>query len=253
MRPMTAAASEGRVAPSAAGESVPWTARQSPETLGEALPIFLAHGSPRILLACSLAAVLLRLAIGDFSLWDPVVGTALLLYWPLQEWLIHVFVLHWKPIELAGRRIDFDVPRKHRAHHRDPWNHEILFIPLASFVYTIPLVIGVWWLVTPSAALACTGVAAHFLLTLHYEVVHFLIHTRVRPRGRVYERLWRQHRLHHFKNERYWYGVTMRAADGWLGTDPEPDDVPASPTARSLFGEAPTTRTARDGAGAAPR
>jgi sterol desaturase/sphingolipid hydroxylase (fatty acid hydroxylase superfamily) len=72
-----------------------------------------------------------------------------------------------------------------------------------------------------------------FSLALNYEWVHFLIHTAYVPRTRFYRRLWRNHRLHHYKNEHYWYGVTMLSGDRLLQTLPIAD-VPRSETCRML-------------------
>jgi hypothetical protein len=206
----------------------------SPRTPGEALRVFYRHGSPRILTAALVLALAARVAVSGWSLWDLLPVALLLVFWPIQEWLIHVFVLHWKPRQVLGRTLDFLVPREHRAHHRDPWNHEILFIPLPAFLYSLPLLVALWLAIMPTTALALTGIAGHLALALHYEWIHLLIHTRVQPRTAFYRRLWRNHRLHHFKNERYWFGVTRLEADRLLGTDPEPGAVPPSPTARTL-------------------
>jgi hypothetical protein len=209
----------------------------SPRTIREALPVFLHHASPRILLVCLAAAAAARVAIGGFSRWDalPLLGIAL--YWPIQEWLIHVFILHAKPKRIFGRTFDGRVPRKHRAHHAEPWRLELLFIPMHSFAYSIPILLALWWLVTPTVALALTGITAHFALALHYEWVHFLVHTRVQPQSAYYQRLWRNHRRHHFKNEHYWFGVTMLGGDRLLRTGPELASVPTSKTARTLGAE----------------
>lgn len=210
---------------------------QSPRTVAEALPIFLAHGSPRIVLAASLAGVVWRIHLGGFTPWDllPVLG--IFAVWPIQEWLIHVFILHFKPIQIGSRTIDFRVPKKHRAHHRDPWNYEILFIPMHSFIYSLPLLYLLWHLVTPNETLAWSGIAAHLLLALHYEWIHFMVHTRYTPSTPFYQRLWRNHRLHHFKNEHYWYGVTRLEGDRLLRTQPSAKEVPLSPTAKTLVGQ----------------
>jgi hypothetical protein len=210
----------------------------SPRTLREALPVFLRHGSPRILVAALALTVAIRLALASWSWWDTVPVAALLAYWPIQEWLIHVNILHFRPFTLFGRTVDFRVPRSHRAHHRAPWQIDILFIPMHSFIYTIPLVYIFWRAVTPTAALAFTGLLVHFALALHYEWVHFLAHTRVVPRTAFYQRLSRNHRLHHFKNEHYWFGVTMLSGDRLLGTAPVLKDVPTSRTCREILGEA---------------
>lgn len=210
-------------------------AADSPDTLAKALPIFLAHGSPRILIAALALAVAYRLSLGGWSWWDLAPVAGLLLFWPIQEWLIHVNILHFRPFRLFGREWDFRVPRKHREHHRDPWNYDILFIPMHSFLYSIPLLIGLWVVITPTPALAWTGIATHFLLALHYEWIHYLVHTRVRPKTRFYQHLWDNHRLHHFKNERYWFGVTRTEGDWLLGTAPNARAVETSATCRNLL------------------
>ena len=46
--------------------------------------------------------------------------------------------------------------------------------------------------------------------------------------------LERAHRLHHYRNENYWMGVTNHLGDHVLGTFPNKDDVPVSPTAKTL-------------------
>jgi hypothetical protein len=210
----------------------------SPRTIAEALPVFIRHGSPFILAVSLMLSLAVRFAIAGWSLLDLVPALAVFLFWPIQEWLIHVHILHFKPFSVRGRTIDFRVPRKHREHHRQPWNYEILFIPMHSFVYSLPALVIIWTVLTPSAGLAWTAISVHLALALHYEWIHFLIHTRVQPRLAFYQRLWRNHRLHHFKNERFWYGVTRLEADRLLGTSPVANDVPLSRTCRNLHAAA---------------
>jgi len=205
-----------------------------PHTLREALPVFLRHGSPCLLLVLVGLALVARVRAGGFSFYDFVPATVVVLYWPIQEWLIHVFVLHAKPFEFLGRSFDLDVPRSHRAHHRDPWNYRILFIPLHSYLYTLPILVTLCFLLTPTRELALTALLVHLVLTLHYETVHFLVHTHVAPRTPYYRRLWRNHRLHHFRNEHFWYGVTRLEGDRLFRTAPDVASVAASATARTL-------------------
>lgn len=207
----------------------------TPDTLRRALPVFYRHWSGRLLTAYAAAALAARAALGAPGLGDLAVAAGVLALWPLQEWLIHVFILHFRPFTLFGRSVDFEVPRLHRLHHLDPWRTELVFIPGRVFVMT-PVLIGILLAATrPPADLACTGLAAYFLLGLHYEWIHFLIHSRYRPRSAHYRRVWRNHRLHHFKNEQYWYGVTMLGGDRALRTAPEPRAIPTSPTCRTLL------------------
>jgi sterol desaturase/sphingolipid hydroxylase (fatty acid hydroxylase superfamily) len=47
--------------------------------------------------------------------------------------------------------------------------------------------------------------------------------------------VWNNHRLHHYKNEHYWFTVTTAGtADRLFGTYPDPTSVPKSKTARNL-------------------
>jgi hypothetical protein len=211
----------------------------TPDTLAKALVVFFRFPSPRILAIAAATTLGGRLFLGGWSIWDLVVVIGLIAWWPLQEWLIHVYVLHFRPFRLFGRKIDPHVPREHRAHHRDPWRLDLLFIPVGSFSYTLPLLLALWFLALPSTELASTGLAAHMLLSLHYEWVHFFVHTRYTPRLAYYQRLRKSHRLHHFKNERFWYGVSMLGGDRLLGTSPDQKTVATSPTCRDLLAAVP--------------
>ncbi len=206
----------------------------TPSNAREALPVFFSHASPRLLLIAFTAALSARVWLGGWSVWDLAPVAVIAVLWPLQEWLIHVLILHAKPKQIGRFTFDGQVPRKHRAHHGDPWNYHQLFIPFHSFTYSLPLLAVLCYVLTPSLELALTALASYLLLAIHYEAVHFLIHTRVTPWGAYYRGLWRNHRLHHFKNEKHWFGVTRLEADRVLGTAPVPTEVPASATARTL-------------------
>ena len=209
-------------------------AADSPRTLAEARRTFLRHASPRSLIALLCVCLGLRVALAGWSVWDAVVVAAVIAYWPIQEWLIHVLILHYKPITVFGKTIDFAVPKSHRTHHRDPWNLEILFIPVQGFMISLPILVAFWFGLMPSYQLALTGVSIYIALSLNYEWIHFLVHTRYPPRSHFYRRLWRNHRLHHCKNERYWFGVSMLGGDLLLRTAPAVDEVDTSPTCREL-------------------
>lgn len=47
-------------------------------------------------------------------------------------------------------------------------------------------------------------------------------------------REFRNHRLHHFKNEHFWHGITNTLSDTVLGTNPDQRQVSKSRTARTL-------------------
>lgn len=205
-----------------------------PKTLGEVFARFVRYPSPRLLLALAPAAVLGRLALGELGPWDVAPALGVLLAWPALEWLIHVFVLHFRPLRLGGRTWDPKVSAKHRAHHAAPWRADLVFVPVHTYVFTVPLLV-LGWLGPLPLELGATGLAATLVGALHYEWVHHLLHTRYVPRTAPYRAMWRRHRLHHMKNEQYWFGVTTHLADRLLGTDGVPEQVPTSPTARTLL------------------
>jgi sterol desaturase/sphingolipid hydroxylase (fatty acid hydroxylase superfamily) len=195
---------------------------------------FWTQRNPRIMAAALVLALGARLVVGDWSLDDVWVAMALIAAQPFVEWVLHIMVLHYRPRTLLGRELDFLLARKHREHHADPTVVDLIFIPLPVLLRVIPLGALLSWLVLPTTAMALTAICVGLVLLLGYEWTHYLVHSAYRPKTRVYRAIWRAHRLHHYKNEQYWFGVTNPAADHLLGTFPDPADVPTSPTARNL-------------------
>jgi hypothetical protein len=199
--------------------------------LHTALGEFVRHRSPQLLLAALPLAIVARVLRGGFTWVDAVIAGAILVSQPFTEWLIHVYVLHVRPGGPLTRALDWGAGRSHRLHHRDPEDLSWQFIHptavLGGFVIdAILLAIG-----PQPGTYAVVAIA----MTLTYEWTHYLIHTDVRPRNPIYKRLHRHHRLHHFRNENYWFGVTGRLGDRVLGTLPEKTDVDVSPTARTAL------------------
>ncbi len=212
----------------------PKTSHESGPSLWTALRVFLSFTSPRSFLVMIPLLVGLRVLVGGFSVWDLLVIPLILAVQPFAEWLIHVYILHSKPKRVLGMTFDLQVAQFHRAHHRDPWHLADVFIPVRAGWVGFALLAGGWYLVMPSTGLALSGLLASLLMAFTYEWIHYLTHTAYRPRGDLYRSLWRYHRLHHFKNEHYWQGVTMHLGDRVLGTLPDHTKVPTSPTCRTL-------------------
>lgn len=219
------------------GTAVPMASSESPRTLPEAVRYFVSRGSPRFLMSALALAAIARVSLGDWRPLDLAVVLVIWALWPVQEWLIHVFILHQKPFRLFGFTIDSAVPRKHRAHHRDPWNIDTLFIPIQGFMIALPILLALCLFAAPTSSLAMTALTFYLLMACRYEWTHFLVHTRYRPKTARFKKLWRNHRLHHCKNENYWFGVTMLGGDRLLGTAPERDAVETSATCMTLGDE----------------
>ena len=208
--------------------------------LSEAGKTFFRQKTPRILAPATAAAIAARLSLGRLDRTDLIIPAVILGLEPFTEWMIHVFVLHFRPRTIAGRRIDPLVARKHRAHHRDPKDLPLVFVPMPVLVISLVVAAVAYPLAFQSLRHGLTAIATSYAMLFTYEWIHYLIHTSYRPKTRWYRYVWRAHRLHHYKNEHYWFGVTVHLADHVLRTFPAKEDVETSKTARDLNGEAQT-------------
>ena len=206
-------------------------------SLTEARRTFFRYPTPRILAPVTAAAVVARVALGRFGWADLIIPAVILGLEPFTEWTIHVFLLHFRPRTIAGRRVDPLVARKHRAHHRAPKDLPLVFVPLPVLIIVLTVAAVAYPLAMRNVRHGLTAIATSYAMLFTYEWIHFLIHTSYRPKTRWYRYVWRAHRLHHYKNEHYWFGVTVHMADHVLRTFPAKEDVETSPTAQNLGGE----------------
>jgi hypothetical protein len=208
-------------------------------TLADAGREFWKHPSPWMIGTTLLAAVAARVVVGDWQITDAIVPIVMLAVFPFFEWIIHVFILHWRPKRLGPLTIDPLLAREHRAHHTDPRSVGLIFIPWKSLVsWVLPLTVAVGLLAFPRLGMGLTYLVCIAALGLAYEWTHYLIHSDYKPKTRVYRAIWRNHRHHHFKNEHYWFTVTSSGtADRVLGTYPDPATVENSPTAKNLHAD----------------
>jgi len=203
----------------------------------------MTHFSPRAALPAFILALGARFYVGEWSWRDLIPPLVLLAAQPFVEWVIHKYLLHLPPIHLFGRRVELYGSIQHRNHHLDPSDlgrvllkpieviSFIVQIAIAMALITLAVARPIGWPVLP---LALTAIAFSYLGLLRYEVSHFLIHTPYVPKTRWYRTIWRNHRLHHFKHEGYWMGVSSNLGDRLLGTNPDQRTISKSPTARTL-------------------
>ena len=203
-------------------------------TLADAFREFWRHPTPWLLSGAFLISLVARIAVGDWQWSDAVLPLTVLAVFPFVEWMIHVFILHWRPRRVAGVMVDSVLARKHREHHADPRITTLIFIPLQSLFGAFGAALVVAYL-TPRTGLGLTFLVTVFAIGVVYEWSHYLVHTDYKPKSWFYKRLYRNHRWHHFKNEHHWFAVTTPGiADRVLGTYPDPKSVPTSPTAKNL-------------------
>lgn len=207
-------------------------------TLTHAVARFVREPSVALLvtIACGFAAA--RAAFGTaLALGEIGLALAVVAYWPVQEWWMHRWLLHAPPLRIGTRTIEPSFARMHREHHRRPDHLPLVFLPPSHVLGALAVFTGLAWLLTRDAGWTCTFMVAAAASTLLYEWTHFLTHTRYVPRGRLYRRIWKHHRLHHFKHEGYWFAFTVPWIDRWLGTGPDPAQVERSAHARTLGGD----------------
>jgi hypothetical protein len=213
-------------------------------TLGAAWREFRSKTAPWLIAAAIAAALCGRAALGTPTWRDAAAVAFMLVVYPFGEWAIHVHLLHQRPFRVRGHKIDLVSARSHRRHHEQPHRLDLInFSPLevlAILLLAVPTAVAIGAGLTaaafgrpPLAPLVSMTLTGYVLVGV-YEWTHFLIHTAHRPRSRYYRSIWRNHRLHHFKNEHYWHGITNTVSDRVLGTFPDQHEIRRSPTVQAL-------------------
>jgi len=195
---------------------------------------FVQAPTAMMLVLAVLSAIIWRTSAGPARWTDAAVIAALAVLRPFAEWTVHKLVLHGQPRRWRGRRFDPLAARAHRAHHAAPRDPRHVLTPPLVIVELIAAVwLGTAWLPGPLGPTAAAAVLAFALST---EWTHALIHSQYQPHSAWLRRLARRHRLHHHRNERYWFGLSSTTADRILRTAPDPAAIPVSSTTRSIVG-----------------
>lgn len=214
----------------------------------ETLESYARSKSAQVLLVASFLLALARMSVGGAGRGDFVVLVVTVLMTGTVEWVIHRFLFHAAPGSWTSRRLGTGT--RHREHHLDPTAIDSLMLRGRDgvvFLVVLGVVTALWSV--PLLRFCGTALLGPFLMgwmlavvgLAHYEWVHLLVHTRYRPTSRRYQALARHHRLHHFRNENYWFGVTSTSGDVLMRTRPQrPSDVPISQTALTVETRAAT-------------
>jgi sterol desaturase/sphingolipid hydroxylase (fatty acid hydroxylase superfamily) len=138
-------------------------------------------------------------------------------FWTFFEYILHRFVFHFFAESEDARKIVYVI---HGNHHEYPRDRERLFMPP---VPSIILASVVFMLMYFAAQLFDTGdyVFAFFpgfiIGYLMYGSMHYAIHAWNPPYTWM-KPLWRNHHLHHYKNEERGFGVSTTLWDRLFGT-----------------------------------
>ena len=202
------------------------------DTLDEAARVFFSQRGVQEMIAFAGLMWFLRSLQGRPRVSDAVVAGGIAAFWPLQEWGAHKFLLHLKPTEAR----DPFFAQAHRAHHRDPRDLQRILLPPRVTRAAMPASYVLFRVAMPTKRMGLTATATYATMAVVYEWMHFWVHTGYRPKSTLGKRIRKNHHLHHYRNEAHWFGFTIPHVDAWLGTDPDPRDVPRSRTAMDLHG-----------------
>ena len=183
-----------------------------------------------------MGSIVARVAVGGGSWWELVIPAALIALFPVIEWCVHVAILHWKPRTLGPVTIDSLLARRPSRAPRRPARPAAGLHPLEGAGLAAAGVRRDRLARDADRGLGFSLLVSVYGVMLGYEWTHYLVHSDHRPKSRWYRAVWRNHRLHHYKNEHYWFTVTSSGtADRLFGTYPaDPSAVKTSPTVRQL-------------------
>jgi hypothetical protein len=207
-------------------------------TLGDAVREFTRWPSPRIIGVLLVGAIIARALTPGWTRVDLYLAVGMIVAQPLVEWVVHIVLLHMKPVKVGRFTFDPLFARKHREHHADPRDTKLVFLPTPVVLQLSVIAILAAVFAFPRLGLGLTFLVTIGTIGIVYEWIHYLVHTDYRPKRWAYRTLWTHHRLHHYKNENYWFAFTATYPDIVFRTTPDPSTVETSPTVRDLLGTA---------------
>jgi sterol desaturase/sphingolipid hydroxylase (fatty acid hydroxylase superfamily) len=138
-------------------------------------------------------------------------------FWSFFEYCIHRFAFHFVAENDRASRVVYII---HGNHHEYPRDRERLFMPP---VPSLMLAIVVFTLMYFAAGVFGIGqyvfafFAGFILGYLVYGSMHYAIHA-FHPPFKWMKPLWRNHHLHHYKNDHMGFGVSSTLWDHVFGT-----------------------------------
>jgi sterol desaturase/sphingolipid hydroxylase (fatty acid hydroxylase superfamily) len=135
-----------------------------------------------------------------------------ILFWSFFEYMAHRFIFHLVSESPRAQRISYVM---HGNHHEYPRDRQRLFMPpvpsiiISSIIFSIMFGIG--------KAYAFGFFPGFMLGYLIYGTMHYAIHAW-NPPFKWMKGLWRNHHLHHYKNEHQGFGVSSTLWDHVFGT-----------------------------------
>ncbi len=135
-----------------------------------------------------------------------------MLFWTFFEYLMHRFVFHLVAESERARRIIYVM---HGNHHEYPRDKERLFMPpVPSIIISSLIFFAMFSVLRQNTFTFFSGFMLGYLM---YGTMHYAIHAW-NPPFKWMKPLWRNHHLHHYKNEHQGFGVSTTIWDRVFGT-----------------------------------
>ena len=133
-------------------------------------------------------------------------------FWTLMEYVLHRFLFHHHPNTEKGKRINYVL---HGNHHEYPRDKDRLFMPaVPSLMMASLFFLSFYVLMGKYAIPFFPGFMFGYLI---YGSMHYAIHAW-NPPFKWMKGLWRNHHLHHYKENDLGFGVSSTLWDHVFGT-----------------------------------
>lgn len=133
-------------------------------------------------------------------------------FWTFFEYMMHRYIFH---IFRESPRAEKIIYIMHGNHHEFPRDKERLFMPPLPSILLSSCIFLIMYLLMGSNTLSFfPGFMLGYLL---YGTTHYAIHAG-NPPFKWMKHLWRNHHLHHYKNDQKGFGVSTSFWDRIFGT-----------------------------------
>jgi len=135
-----------------------------------------------------------------------------MLFWTLFEYVMHRYIFHWVADSERAKKIVYVM---HGNHHHFPRDRERLFMPpVPSIILASIIFLSLYLVMAENVFVFFAGFLLGYLM---YGSMHFAIHAW-NPPFKWMKPLWRNHHLHHYKDEHKGFGVSTTIWDRVFGT-----------------------------------
>ncbi|MHA4811950.1 sterol desaturase family protein [Flavitalea flava] len=135
-----------------------------------------------------------------------------MLFWTFFEYLMHRFAFHWVADSERARKIVYVM---HGNHHHFPRDKERLFMPpVPSLIISSVIFLLMYLVIWNYTFMFWPGFMLGYLM---YGSMHYAIHAW-NPPFKWMKPLWRNHHLHHYKDDHRGFGVSCTIWDHVFGT-----------------------------------